>query len=486
MADELDSSATPDEAAPLITGTVKHEIVLGATKAAPALLDVGKLLATRLLIQAGSGGGKSWLLRRLLEQSHGMVRQIVFDPEGELITLAEQLDYTVCAPDSDIAPIRPGGGAAAARVIYESRRSAIVSLSEFELDQMHEFVDDFCRELLRMPQEDWHHLLVAFDEAQLFAPQHDKAVSKKALIDLARRGRKRGICLVCATQRLSELSKGVAGQLENKLIGLTTLDVDIDRAADVLGLRPVNAREVLRKLPPGHFIAFGPALGYELDDIAIGAVMTRHGILAPYAGRSIEPAVSHDALAASLRQHAASVGDDGVAEVASDGATGMLLSEDQLRQAVVLFAIQHGAASAANQFELARRTFHGFLAEGVAAPSQRFAHPSAAAKTNKKKGRRRIGPKTHLNALDPTRKLERVFGAAVDVLKGKSIDEVASRHGRHPVVARRWLRLALEHVDLSRLGLNAKHVRIERLRSHADAIVPRLKRALAKQKRSLA
>src|SRR5258706_1029170 len=73
MADERDSSARLVEAAPEATGAARHEIVLGATKAAPALLDVGKLLATRLLIQAGSGGGQSWLLRRLLAQSHGMV-----------------------------------------------------------------------------------------------------------------------------------------------------------------------------------------------------------------------------------------------------------------------------------------------------------------------------------------------------------------------------------------------------------------------------
>src|SRR5689334_16314253 len=32
-------------------------------------------LDTRLLIQANSGGGKSWLIRRLLEQSHGKVQQ---------------------------------------------------------------------------------------------------------------------------------------------------------------------------------------------------------------------------------------------------------------------------------------------------------------------------------------------------------------------------------------------------------------------------
>ncbi|KKL76705.1 hypothetical protein LCGC14_2042260, partial [marine sediment metagenome] len=34
-------------------------------------IDLVKLISTRLLIQANSGGGKSWLIRRLLEQSHG-------------------------------------------------------------------------------------------------------------------------------------------------------------------------------------------------------------------------------------------------------------------------------------------------------------------------------------------------------------------------------------------------------------------------------
>lgn len=33
--------------------------------------DLDLLVDTRLLIQANSGGGKSWLLRRLLEQTHG-------------------------------------------------------------------------------------------------------------------------------------------------------------------------------------------------------------------------------------------------------------------------------------------------------------------------------------------------------------------------------------------------------------------------------
>src|SRR4051812_15138051 len=40
-------------------------------------LDLGKLMEGRLLIQGASGAGKSWTMRRLLEQSAGRIQQIV-------------------------------------------------------------------------------------------------------------------------------------------------------------------------------------------------------------------------------------------------------------------------------------------------------------------------------------------------------------------------------------------------------------------------
>ncbi len=43
-------------------------------------LDVPRLLETRLLIQANSGGGKSWALRRILEQTAKQCQQIIIDP----------------------------------------------------------------------------------------------------------------------------------------------------------------------------------------------------------------------------------------------------------------------------------------------------------------------------------------------------------------------------------------------------------------------
>ncbi len=56
-------------------------------------IDLQKLLDTRALIVANSGGGKSYALRRLLEQTCNKVQQLVIDPEGEFFTLRQKHDY---------------------------------------------------------------------------------------------------------------------------------------------------------------------------------------------------------------------------------------------------------------------------------------------------------------------------------------------------------------------------------------------------------
>ncbi len=68
---------------------VSADIVIGHdSSGGPVRIDMEELLATRLLVQGNSGSGKSHLLRRLLEESAGMVQQVVIDPEGDFVTLA--------------------------------------------------------------------------------------------------------------------------------------------------------------------------------------------------------------------------------------------------------------------------------------------------------------------------------------------------------------------------------------------------------------
>jgi DNA helicase HerA-like ATPase len=60
-------------------------------------LDLARLLLTRMLIQANSGNGKSWALRRLFERAAGLVQQIIVDPEGEFASLREKHDFVIIA-----------------------------------------------------------------------------------------------------------------------------------------------------------------------------------------------------------------------------------------------------------------------------------------------------------------------------------------------------------------------------------------------------
>lgn len=241
------------------------------------VIDIESLIDTRLLVQSNSGGGKSWLLRRLLEQTANHVQQIVIDIEGEFATLREKFDYVICAPSGADAVATPQTATVLARRLRETRVSAILDLYELKMPERRRFVRLFLEELLDAPKAMWHPALVVVDEAHIFAPEKGEAESFAAVIDLASRGRKRGLCAVLATQRLSKLHKDAAAELLNKLVGRTSLDVDVQRASDELGMKSKKeAMPILRSLDPGEFFCFGPALSKDVTKVTVGKVETKH------------------------------------------------------------------------------------------------------------------------------------------------------------------------------------------------------------------
>ena len=254
-------------------------IELGHTTAGqPLTLDVPRLVETRLLVQANSGGGKSWLLRRLLEQTHGAVQHLVIDPEGEFATVRERYGYVLAAAgDGGDCPVEPRSAHLLARKLMELRVSAILDIYELKQHERIAFVERFLTALVNLPKRLWHPVLVVVDEAHVFCPEQGKAASGAAVVDLATRGRKRGMCAVLATQRLSKLRKDAAAELNNVLIGRTGLDVDMARAGDALGMVRGD-RLVLRGLGPGAFFAFGPAVadGRGIHQLQVGGVATTH------------------------------------------------------------------------------------------------------------------------------------------------------------------------------------------------------------------
>lgn len=246
-------------------------------------LDLAELLATRLLVQGNSGSGKSHLLRRLLEGCAGTVQQVVIDPEGDFVTLADAFDHTVI----DAASYSLGEVATIAARIREHRASAVLSLEGLEIDDQMRCAATFLGALFEAPREHWFPALVVVDEAQLFAPaaagevaDDARKASLSAMTNLMCRGRKRGLAGVIATQRLAKLAKNVAAEASNFLMGRTFLDIDMLRAADLLGMERRQA-EAIRDLERGQFLGLGPAIARRPVLVRVGAVKTGTNNAAP-------------------------------------------------------------------------------------------------------------------------------------------------------------------------------------------------------------
>lgn len=239
-------------------------------------IDVSRLIETRLLLQANSGAGKSWALRRILEQTHGTVQHLVIDPEGEFASLREKFDYVLAARSGGDTAADPRTAKLLAERLLELGVSAILDIYELKPHERVRFVRLFIDALVDAPKALWHPVLVVIDEAHCYCPEKGEAESADAVKGLCTRGRKRGFCALLATQRLSKLHKDAAAECNNKLIGRSALDIDMKRAADELGISDRETRLKIRDLPDGTFFAFGPALCREVRTVKVGPVQTSH------------------------------------------------------------------------------------------------------------------------------------------------------------------------------------------------------------------
>lgn len=262
-------------------------------------IDLPSLIDSRLLVQANSGGGKSWLLRRILEQSHSKAQHIVIDLEGEFSTLREKHDYVLVGKGGD-TPADPRSAALLARKLLEHRVSAIIDLYELHHQERKRFVRLFLESMINAPKELWHPCMVVIDEAHIFVPEKGESEAAEAVIDLATRGRKRGFCAVLATQRLSKLHKDAAAECNNKLIGRTGLDIEMKRASEELGFTSREQYLSLRGLDAGEFFAFGPAISREVMKVKIGEVTTTHPKLGMRGAKIIPPTESVKAILKKL------------------------------------------------------------------------------------------------------------------------------------------------------------------------------------------
>lgn len=268
-------------------------VTIGRSQVGPLRLDVPKLIGTRAFITASSGGGKSYLLRRLIEQIIKFVQVIIIDPEGEFSSLREKFPLLLvgaggeAAADYRAAPLL-------ARKLMELKLSAVIDLYDIDdvdqredletVDKRRAYGAAFLGALMRLPRDLYHPVVVVIDEAHIFAPKSEGGTradtpggqSRRAVVALTSAGRKRGLCTVMATQRISKIHNDAIADLKNRFIGGITLDSDQLRAADELGISKAE-RLTLRDLEPGQFYTFGPAIiGHGVQQFVTDPVVTTH------------------------------------------------------------------------------------------------------------------------------------------------------------------------------------------------------------------
>lgn len=228
------------------------DLVIGTAGDRDFSIDAQHLVTGRTCIIAQSGAGKSWAIAVLCERLCAAgIGFVIVDTEGEYYSLREK--YPVlwvgsderCDEDIERVNLKDfmlravvNGTAVVFDVSETDMREKVAALAEilYDIASAH-----------KIPY------LLILEEADKFIPQAKE--SDKKIEEISRRGRKRGLGLLVATQRPSFVTKNVLSQCNNQAIGKLSIENDL-RAVDLFFGSRAELEE-LAALAPGEFFVMG-------------------------------------------------------------------------------------------------------------------------------------------------------------------------------------------------------------------------------------
>jgi hypothetical protein len=257
---------TVRKAMSLGTGQViQQPLCIGKANDSDVIFDLDILRTSHMIVTGASGSGKSYTFRVLAEQLYNIVPIFLFDPEEEYLTLKDKFDFVIIGGDGADAPIHPQTAEITIKRLMAANMSAIFNLYSLSVEDQYLWVETAIHTLMNLPRDAWHPVVVMLDEAHLWCPEKGEGNvdARNECVNLAKRGRKRGIMNIWATQRLSNVDKSAVAELQNYLVGHTVLHTDQERTAKVLGVVRHERDEFfnqMHKLSKGFFFAQGAAL----------------------------------------------------------------------------------------------------------------------------------------------------------------------------------------------------------------------------------
>ncbi len=251
------------------------KLLIGKSEDKDVLIDAQDLVTGRTCVIGQSGSGKSYLVAVLCEKLlENNISFCIVDTEGEYFSLKEKYDVLWVGGKSSDVDIEATDLLDLARKVVESNVPVIFDVSDVleERDYVSRFskaLYDICTHL-RTP-----YLLIV-EEADKFVPQSKNSL--KEIEEISKRGRKRGLGLLVATQRPSLVNKNVLSQCGNQFIGKLTTENDLS-AVDLFFVDRKEL-ELLPKLKVGEFFMMGN-LSQEKTKIKSVQRATKHKGLTP-------------------------------------------------------------------------------------------------------------------------------------------------------------------------------------------------------------
>ena len=265
------------------------EIIVGKANGRDFGINAQELVTGRTCIIAQSGAGKSWTIAVLCEQlCRYHIGFCLIDTEGEYFSLKDRFDLTwIGADDACDYDIERVDGLK--EIVRDSMLTGIPVIYDVSEVEMTEKVTRLADILYDLATEERKPYLMIVEEADKFIPQSRDSIKK--IEEISRRGRKRGLGLMVATQRPAIVTKNVLSQCNNQIIGKLSIENDLKAVDLFFG----SKREVeeLSSLNPGDFFIMG-GLTREKTRMRFGKRETKHRGLTPVlAPRSPDPVQSY-------------------------------------------------------------------------------------------------------------------------------------------------------------------------------------------------
>lgn len=233
----------------------------------PVTTTIEDIIKNRTLAEGDSGSGKSHLMTVQIEGSDQKAQRLIIDIEGEYFTLKNNFQFLLMGKTNETVKVDIDLNLTdiyvekLAKKLLEKSIDTIIDLSEYPNEATH-FISILFKAILKYSKLMKRPLLIFLDEAHIFAPEKGigNEESLRAVIEMAKRGRKRGIGIICGTQAIADFSKNVVRQLRTRFIGNCNYDKDIKTACHYLGFSRDREHELTTLGEDHNFFVAGAGL----------------------------------------------------------------------------------------------------------------------------------------------------------------------------------------------------------------------------------